>query len=508
MIWFGKTPAQRFRNGLRNLTVSIGKGHPLASGVYFNASNQGGIQNVTIRTEDPNGAGQVGLDMAHTDEVGPLLVQHLTVHGFKRGIRCAWQTASQTFEHIHLKGQTEYGWTNGFSQSIFIRGLNFEGPVTALRNGPTAKGDPGQGKLLLIDGKLIFTGSKDAPAAIRNQKWAFLRNVQAEGFRAAVTRELDHGRGNPTVKASPVKEFIANGSGAGRKGKAFQLFDSASTSLTLPIEEPPEIEWEQNPSSWKSPLDFPIGKSGNPNDTFDDTPSIQAAIDSGATTVYLPRGRWLLDGELILRNNVRHFVGCEAWLNPVKGKSAKVLLGNGSSSSVLVEGLESGETRFSHQSKRTLHLRHILGGGYIAPAQVPVGKLYLTDVTFGPLTIAPGQHAWARQLNIEGNTDEDPLHDTKVLNNGGTLWILGMKTEDAGTVIKTIGGGKSELLGHLHVGATGNSPCFVTVDSSFSAAITSAKSFPVAAVETRNGETRSAPHFKHADLYVAHSEQR
>jgi hypothetical protein len=121
----------------------------------------------------------------------------------------------------------------------------------------------------------------------------------------------------------------------------------------------------------------------------------------------------------------------------------------------------------------------------------------------GPLLV---QHAWARQLNIEGNTDEDPLHESKVMNNGGKLWILGMKTEDSGTVIKTIGGGTTELLGHLHVGATGNSPCFVTIESSFSAASTSATAFPVAALETRNGLTRSAPNLNHADLYSAFAE--
>ena len=506
LIWFGKTPAQRFRNGLRNLTLSIGKGHPNANGVYFNASNQGGIRNVTIRSEDPSGSGNVGLDMAHTDEIGPLLVQHITILGFRRGIRCAWQTASQTFEHIELKGQTEYGWTNGFSQSIFVRGLHFEGPVTALHNGPTVKGDPGQGRFLLVDAKLKYTGNGNPPTAVRNQKWAFLRNVQSDGFQAVVSRELDHGRGNPTVKESPLVEFIANGSETGRKGRAFQLFDSPNRSLNLPIVEPPQIPWETDPLLWKSPMDFPIGMSGMPNDDYDDTPSLQAAMDSGATTVYLPRGRWLLQGELILRKNVRHFVGCEAWLNPSKGKSGEVLLGDGASTSVLIEGIEAGRTRFSHQSNRTLHLRHLLGGSYLATSNSEAGKLFLTDVTLGPLTLAPGQHAWARQLNIEGNTDEDPLHEAKVMNNGGTLWILGMKTEDSGTVIKTIGGGKTELLGHLHVGATGNSPCFVTIESSFSAAITSANAFPVAALETRNGETRSAPHFNHADLYSAFAE--
>ena len=83
------------------------------------------------------------------------------------------------------------------------------------------------------------------------------------------------------------------------------------------------------------------------------------------------------------------------------------------------------------------------------------------------------------------------------------MWILGMKTEDAGTVIKTVAGGRTELLGHIHVGHSGEDPCFVTIDSSFSAAVTSGQTFPIAALETRNGDTRSAENFGMADLYSA-----
>src|SRR6056297_1780621 len=503
VVWFGSRPAQRFRNGMRHLTISVGLGHPQATGVMFNASNQGGLRHVTIRSDDPDGAGATGLDLGHTDEVGPLLVQHLTVLGFNRGIRCAFQTASQTFEHITLRGQREYGWTNGFSQAIFIRQLDYAGPVTAIRNGPTLRGDPGQSKLLLIDAKLQWTGTGEAPPAIRNQKACFLRNISAEGFRAVVTRELDHGRGNSTVRESPITQFIANGAEDRRRGGPFHLFPSSPTSLNVPIEEPPNVPWEQNLKNWRGPQHFAIGRSGFPDDEFDDTPSIQAAIDSGATTVYLPRGTWRVQGQLVLRNRVRHFLGCEARLNPVRDQSATVVVADGDEQTVLVEGLESGGVNFTHRSKRTLHLRHLLGGRYRTSRDRAPGKLFLTDVTLGPLTVASGQRVWARQLNIEGDTTHESDSEAKVFNHGGTAWILGMKTEDAGTVIKTVGGGRTELLGHLHVGDTGPQPRFVTVDSAFSAAVVAGSSFLVSAVETRNGKTLEAPNFDRADLYVA-----
>ncbi len=505
VIWFGRSPAQRFRNAMRHLTVSIGTGHPKASGVMFNASNQGGIRRVTIRSDDHEGRGAVGLHLAHTDEIGPLLVQHLTVEGFDRGIRCAFQTASQTFEHITLRGQREYGWTNGFSQSIFVRRLDFEGPVTAVRNGPTTRGDPGQSRLLLIDADLRFTGRGDPPAAVRNQKAAFLRDVSARGFSAVVSNELDHGRGNPTVRESPLVEFLANGSEPGRKGGPFMLFSSPPRSLSLPVQEPPDVPWNERLENWRGPQHYPQGQSGKADDPWDDSPSIQAAIDSGATTVYLPCGTWRIQGELILRGRVRHFVGCEARLNPVEGRKATVVLAQGAAPAVLVEGLEPGGVVFTHRSQRILHLRHLLGGRYLAPESGPAGKVFLTDVTSGPITVGRGQRLWARQLDIEGDTTQDPTSQAKVLNQGGVAWILGMKTEDEGTVIKTIGGGRTELLGHLHVGGSGSEPRFVTVDSSFSAALVGS-GFALSAVETRGGQTRQAADFDRADLYVAHQE--
>jgi hypothetical protein len=287
------------------------------------------------------------------------------------------------------------------------------------------------------------------------------------------------------------------------------LFDSPAQSLNLAVEEAPVVAWEQREATWRSPHHFPRGTSGKPDDAYDDTPSIQAAIDSGATTVYLPRGTWRIRGQLFLRGNVRHFLGCEARLGPVdKGQTPVVIVAKGTSPVVLAEGLEAGGVRFTHSSKRTLHMRHLLGGSYHASDADVCGRLFLTDVTLGPLTVAKGQHVWARQLNIEGDTTEDASSEAKVQNRGGTVWILGMKTEDAGTVIKTVDGGRTELLGHLHVGHRGEAPCFVTLDSDFTAAVTSAGSFPIAAVETRDGETRRAENLNMADLYCARCMQR
>ena len=94
MVWTDEFPPQRFRNAIRNLTFDTGQGNPGAIGVRFNASNQGQMCRVTIRSGD--GSGPIGLDMGYTSDVGPLFVKHLRVIGFDVGIYTAYVAAAQT----------------------------------------------------------------------------------------------------------------------------------------------------------------------------------------------------------------------------------------------------------------------------------------------------------------------------------------------------------------------------------------------------------------------------
>jgi hypothetical protein len=55
LIWTGNSPAQRFRNAVRDLTIEVGRGNPGAIGLQFNASNQGTIRNLTLRAAEAFG---------------------------------------------------------------------------------------------------------------------------------------------------------------------------------------------------------------------------------------------------------------------------------------------------------------------------------------------------------------------------------------------------------------------------------------------------------------------
>ena len=131
----------------------------------------------------------------------------------------------------------------------------------------------------------------------------------ATGYKLAVDSILKWGRGNSDVPIGRINEYLANGAGKSRTGGPFKLFPSPNKMLGLPIQESPQVPWEANLNNWDGPHRHPIGSSGRPNDDIDDTPSLQAAIASGATTIYLPRGKWDLNGTVELGGNVQRFLG-------------------------------------------------------------------------------------------------------------------------------------------------------------------------------------------------------
>jgi hypothetical protein len=73
--------------------------------------------------------------------------------------------------------------------------------------------------------------------------------------------------------------------------------------------------------NWASVVAF----GANPNDDKDDTAAIQAAIDSGKTTIYFPspqqrEGAYIIDGTVRVRGNVRRIDGLYARIQPRASK--------------------------------------------------------------------------------------------------------------------------------------------------------------------------------------------
>jgi hypothetical protein len=118
------------------------------------------------------------------------------------------------------------------------------------------------------------------------------------------------------------------------------------------------------------------------------------------------------------------------------------------------------------------------------------GKLFIEDVSAEGWQFEHPQQVWARQLNPEGS-------NKKIFNNGGKLWVLGLKTEggNVNTVIHTKGGGVSELFGAL-LFVTGNVPpgaiAFINDNSqvalSYATINYGAKDFQIHVQETRGSK--------------------
>lgn len=472
VLYTGYAPAQRFGNEVRNLTIDAGLNNPGVCGLQFMANNQGGVYDVTIQSGD--GQGVVGLDMAYTDEEGPLLIKHVTVRGFDVGVATATSLASETMEHVTLLHQNVAGLRNA-GQAVSIRDLRSTNAVPAVVNGA--------GLVTLIDCILTGTGGV-ASAAVVNEGNLLVCNLHTTDYRVAV----DDRAGQRQLTEAVVKEY--------RYPTPTTLLSAPVGTLNLPIQDTPEVPWDDL-ADWRAPQRGPGGG--------DDSAAIQAAIDSGGTTVYLPHGEYRLGHPIILRGKLRRLIGGKANLvavEPLRNQDLPMFrLEEGEAPVVRLENLTTDFGRgpycfAEHASKRTLVLAGLLinlqaTAAYRNDPARGVGPVFIEDVA-GAMFTFHHQQAWARQFNSEMNTVPG-LH---VLNDGGTLWSLGFKTEGGGTQLETRAGGQTEIVGGLIGDSSAGklAPMFVNRDSQVSVTVEEVcfnhDPFDKLVEETRGNETR------------------
>ncbi|MCC5848336.1 MAG: PKD domain-containing protein [Verrucomicrobia bacterium] len=467
----GGGAAQNFRNGIRDLTVRIAPGNSAnLDGVAFVSNNQGTLRNVRIESSDR--AGRHGLELA-MGENGPLLIHGVEVIGFDIGIHAANTVVSQTLEHIRLREQNVTGiWVR--NQALFIRGLHSRGERTVAHTQRDT-----QAFLTLIDAHMEGTGSASTRPAIFSDKTGYFRNIRSSGYQATLEHD-DKNRGNTGGVPGPYgAEFLSHGSAQ----SAFA--DHGDRSLGLEIRDTPSIPWDPL-SAWQGPHQH----GGTANDPHDDTAALQAAMNSGASTIYLPNGSWILEGTVTVPPTVRRIIGCEA---RIQG-SGRFVVNSGGSDPVIFErfqaDLASGVV-IEHGGDRPVVLSALLDIRYV-PVGSP-GDLYLEDVNFGAPVTFRNQRVWARQLNVETDTQSSPEHEARVLADNADLWVLGLKTERAGTVIKAVNNSRVELLGAYILANTHvqkNDPIFHVVDSAASFSGTTIRNFGTPDFQTFVRETR------------------
>ena len=476
-IYTGHAPAQRFFNEIHNLTVDTGVGNPGSCGVQFIANNQGGMYDVTIVSGD--GQGVNGLDLGYTNEQGPCLIKNIKVVGFDNGVYSANGVASEVLEHITVEQQNKVGFRND-GQPCTLRDLKSVNEVPALHNAA--------GFMLLMDCVLRGTGKASSQPALINDSNLILRNVKTSGYETTL---IDHTAKEVRKETNPtLVEWMSK--------PGVTLFGGVAKGLNLPTRETPQIPRDAL-SEWVSPLQF----GATINSALDSSDAIQKAIDSGKPTIYLPRGGYQIGKTIVIRGAVRRIIGLKAYLIPsgelLKQNAPLFRFEEGKAPSVIVEGIITdfsvGPYSFiEHNAKRTLILQRLgvnfqgLTDAY-RTGKNGTGDVYLEDVVGHGFHFRK-QSVWARQFNIEGD-------GTHLSNDGGTMWVLGYKTEGGGTLLETKNGGKTELLGGFSytVGNIDESPMFVVDNSqaslSFSEVCFTGKPFPIILRETKNGVVKS-----------------
>ena len=257
------------------MTIDVGNGNPGAEGIHWIGHNTSAIRNVTIKSEDRQGF--MGLDM-RTQYFGPALARNVTIQGFQYGMGIDRAFSSVTMEHITLLNQSKAGFQ--LMQNIAsIRDL------TSVNRVPVIVAT-GTSALVVIGGN--FSGGAGGNAAITFQSagQVYLRNVNSAGYGSVAARSS-----SVVVRGSAVDEYSS--------AAVVSAFPTPSKALMLPIAEAPQ--WSDNNfADWANVKSYGAVGDGN----HDDAAAIQAAIDSGKTTVYLPFGNYFIGSEIIVRSNV------------------------------------------------------------------------------------------------------------------------------------------------------------------------------------------------------------
>ncbi len=489
---------QAHRNYIFDLTVDTGKGNPGAVGIDYHANNQGAMRNVTIRSGD--GTGTIGLKMSR-GWPGPCLIQHVKIVGFDIGILAVNPEYSITFEDIELENQKVLGIRNLWNV-LSIRRLTSRNSVPVIKNDNTSGAGSKDNRSLtvVIDGN--FTGGASSNVAIDNYAGqVYARNITTSGYQAVIKNK------GTVVPGTLIAEYVST--------QPYSLFTSPQRSLNLPIEETSSFH-DNDLSNWVNVRDF----GATPSDGSNDTSAIQAAINStitsGKSTLYFPTGYYRINQTLIVRGNVRKIVGMQSriesydssYFSDSNNLRPFLRVADGTPDTVIIDGLDTGggigtnagAIGIEQATSRTLVIQDSKQGGTIAyRSTAGAGKLFIEDVVGGRFRFDYPQKVWARHLNTE-------INDLKIRNNGATLWILGIKTENNNTgsglptVIETRGGGQTELLGGLLYPTREvptSVPAFITHESKISliyavsAYGTPPQNYEIHVQETRGGVTKT-----------------
>lgn len=470
-------------NTFEDITIDVGSGNSGAVGLVFFANNTGSIKNVRIVSSDSEYRGYAGLEINH-EIISGCYVKNLEVIGFQYGVRVIPARHYVTLEHIALKHQKKAGiFVN--NTMVMVRDIKSENSV------PAMKIDGNMAHVIVTDGELTGGNPLDS-GIVYSLGSCYIRNVRSDGYKSAVAfREFPRADGNRAIEFSNEDTYT--------------LFDENAQTLNLTAEDIPDIPWNNDETEWAFSDEYGAIGDG----VHDDTAAVQALMNSGKKYIFFQPGEYLLNGTINIPPSVErvNFMYCSLAAGEklrTELKSAFRVVGE-SDVPLIMEDVFAwerfyGNFRFiEHASKRTLILSdlHIQTAAFYFNSEQG-GKVFIENCacTVGGdmyRAVCPfefvGQTVYARNMNPE-------RADCEIINDHGTLWLMGFKAEGYGTTVKTVNGGITEILGGVaSMGENKDLPVVVNENSDVSAILSTngywpEHIFPYAVREVRGGETR------------------
>lgn len=486
-----------FANNFYDLTIEISAGNAGAIAIDYIAHNQGSIKNVTVNALGP---AHTGLALSR-DYPGPCLLKNVSVNGFQYGIRVTAASArprySVTMEDITLTNQTVNGiYVN--ANAIFVRRLTSQNTVTAIRNNAAALD-------VLVD--CSFTGGAAGNSAIATiattEAQVYARGVTVSGYSYSLNQLGVNALAGEYKSSAALKAWT----------------DSTDGQLQLPIEETPVVPYDTNMSNWASVQSYMTNPEVEAGDWYSDTAAVQAAMNSGKSTIYFPNKKpsgantqYWIGGPVTVPATVKRIIGfgsvvgvnMNGYQDAANPAPVFRLIGSGADPLVAERwdggsGCGSGPANaaiwFVNETARPLVLQQLMLGAGMAYRSTPSsGKLFIEDVCATNWQLLhTGQKVFARQINPEGSGTPP-----KITNAGADLWMLGLKTENISTVLHASNNSRTELLGGFlmpaHPVAAGT-PGIILTDAKFSGTFISqadvgpGNTYPITVRETRGGIT-------------------
>ena len=439
-----KMNADFFDRTVVNLTIDTGK-NAGAVGIKFYSNNTGLMENVRIR-----GDGACGLDLGFNDQNGPLLVQDVEIEGFKIGIHTNHIINSQTLSRVTVRGAREVGLLHR-GQMLAAEGLQVIGSPLAIDSG-------GNGVLVLVDSRLEAPAGAKGPAVKLEKGHLYAARLATPGFAPAIAAT---GAPGGNAVGPNVAEYSSHGAEVVGDG-------APKAGLLMKPQREPDVSFPAKAEDWVCANDFGA-KAG---DDEDDAPAFQRAIDAaakkGATAVYILSGKGGDPNWYWMKQDVR----VHGSVQRIMGFGFVRILGGSSKEPNYPENLAKFIVDSDPRGPKTVIFQHLqvfspvpsfgiearakdrtvicrtMGGTVIAR---PGTTVFMTNCV-GHCYQEAGSTVWARQWNTERGP-EKVLVNTR--NNGGRLWVLGMKVEAVSTKLQTLAGGRSEVLGVLNYNCTG-----------------------------------------------------